>query len=657
MAESAHPSLGWRDIAATSIDGVGVIEDGEYVFANDALAEIHGYADSDAITGSAWNTLYRLDEPMDGDDELLARVRAADEWQGEASAYHDDSGTVPVELSTRQVEAGIVCVVRDGHDKNRQDRVERTVELERYETIVETVGDGVYVLDENLEFSFVNDALCEMLGRSRDELQGTSVMDFFIFDDQRAFADEMRERVMSGDISTGVVEGTTTTSDGETLHLEARYRLHPEPDGEFQGSVGILRDITERKDHERELQRQRDELETLNRINKLLLEVTQDLVETPTRDAIEQTVCERLAESELYQFAWIGEPETNGDHILPRASAGIDDGYVESVTITTADAETGRGPGGRALRTGEVQVSQDIRTDSSFEPWRDAALDRGIQSAAAVPLIHGDTTYGLLAVYATRPLAFSQREQEGFETLGKAVGFAINAIENRNLLFADTVVELEFEVTDPGLVFVRASEQLDCELTVTGYVASETGDWSVYLSVEDASPTAVQEITSDDHDVERVRVIADDDDEGLVEFVMNGPALNEITNHGAMITSGHVDSGQGWFRIEVPQTTDIRRLVDRLQATYPESRLVAQRRFDRPVQKARELRQSFDDRLTERQKEALYRAYHAGYFEWPRTSTAGEIAESMDIAGTTLHYHLRNALDELLTVFAEFEGR
>ena len=648
MAESARPSIGWRDVATTSMDGVGVVANAEYVFANDALAEIHGYADADALLGTAWATLYRLDAERD-ERELLARVQETDSWRGAGEARRGGE-TVPVELSLRSAEDGIVCVVRDARGQSRTTRLER--ERERFETMVETTCDGVYTLDANLRFSYVNEALCEMLGRSREELLGTSVMDLFVFDDQRALADEMRDRVVNGDLGTGVVEGTTTTPDGETVHLEARYRPHPPPDGEFNGSVGTIRDVTERKEYERDLLRQRDELETLNRINGLLLEVTQELVETPSRDAIEQTVCGRLAESELYQFAWIGEPETDGPRILPRASAGIDDGYVESVTITTTDAETGQGPGGRALRTGEVQVSQDVRTDPTFEPWREAALDRGVQSAAAVPLVHGDTTYGLLVVYATRPLAFSRREQAGFETLGKAVGFAINAIENRNLLFADTVVELEFEVTDPGLVFVRASDRFDCELTVTGYVASESGNWSVYLGVDGTEPAALDEVAIDDPDVEQVRTITDGGDEGLVEFVMGGPALNEITDHGAMLTSGHVDDGRGRFRIEVPRTTDVRRLVGRLRSTYPESTLVAQREFERPVRKARELRQSIDDQLTERQQEALYRAYHAGYFEWPRTSTARAVADSMDVAETTFHYHLRNALDGLLVVLS-----
>ncbi|WP_227015883.1 helix-turn-helix domain-containing protein [Haloarcula sp. JP-L23] len=46
---------------------------------------------------------------------------------------------------------------------------------------------------------------------------------------------------------------------------------------------------------------------------------------------------------------------------------------------------------------------------------------------------------------------------------------------------------------------------------------------------------------------------------------------------------------------------------------------------------------------------------HPGYYAWPRESTAEDLAETMDIASSTLHYHLRHALHQLLTVFFEQE--
>jgi len=59
------------------------------------------------------------------------------------------------------------------------------------------------------------------------------------------------------------------------------------------------------------------------------------------------------------------------------------------------------------------------------------------------------------------------------------------------------------------------------------------------------------------------------------------------------------------------------------------------------------------DHLTERQRDVLEAAYEAGYFEWPRESTAEEVADSLDIASPTLHSHLRKAENHILTAFFE----
>lgn len=388
----------------------------------------------------------------------------------------------------------------------------------------------------------------------------------------------------------------------------------------------------------------------------LLFETLRDLFESSTRDAIERTVCKRLADSAQYEFAWIGRPDSENGGIVPRIGAGPDaDG--ETRTVTPTETPRVHGPAERAFRSGEVQRRREVSADAVPDPWCRGVLDAAVRSVAAVPLVHGDAISGVLVAYATRPLAFGPREQAALELLGEAVGFGIRAVENRNLLFADTVVELEFAVTDPGLVYVRVSDRFDCELTVTGHVASASGEWSVYLRVEGASPSALCEAMADDPAVEQARVVVDDTNGGLVEVVTHDSALNEITDYGAMLTSGRAEEGRGRFHIEVPQTADVRQLVEQFRATCPEARLVAQREFDRPVQKAGELRQSIHDQLTDRQQEALSRAYRSGYFEWPRTSTASDVAESMGVAETTFHYHLRNALEKLLAELTDLNRR
>ncbi|WP_242695567.1 bacterio-opsin activator domain-containing protein [Halomontanus rarus] len=641
-------------------DIVYVIDgDGDAVLWNATLREVTGYTDAEIEALDPKDLV-----PPEQRDYVPGTAEAIDQLgdrRVDLDLVTKDGKRIPHEFrgaTFEDPETG--RVYRCGIARNITDRTDREQELRNArqfnEELVENAPFGMFRLDEDLEITYENRRAEEIIGLPDDE------------DASAAIGVDIRD--LPSIVETGRADLFTRLQDGETIEFEfpfesiygkeAYFTGRGVPlyrDGEFDGAVLMAIDISEHRRHERNLERQRDELATLARINELLLEITRNLFESPTRNEIEQTVCDRLAASELYQFAWIGAPDADGDRIVPRTSAGIDDGYIEAATITTTETETGRGPGGRAFRTGELQVSQDVRSDPTFEPWREEALNRGVEAAAAVPLVRGDTTYGILAVYATRPLAFSRREQAGFETLGKAVGFAINAIENRKLLFADTVVELEFEVADSELVFVRLSERLQCELTITGYVESTSETWSVYLAVEGAAPLAVRDVAVDDQDVTRAQVIADEDTNGLLELVVDGAALTELTEHGAVLTSGHVADGRGRFCIEVPQTTNVRQLAGRLQAVYPESTLVAQREFDRPVQQAGEVRQSIDDRLTDRQQEALTRAYHAGYFNWPRQSTAGDIADSMDIAETTFHYHLRNALDALSATLIDIGQR
>jgi predicted DNA binding protein len=60
--------------------------------------------------------------------------------------------------------------------------------------------------------------------------------------------------------------------------------------------------------------------------------------------------------------------------------------------------------------------------------------------------------------------------------------------------------------------------------------------------------------------------------------------------------------------------------------------------------------------LTDRQREAVVAAHNAGYFEWPRESTAEEIADAMEIASSTFHSHLRKSLSKVVTAHVNQNG-
>jgi len=166
------------------------------------------------------------------------------------------------------------------------------------------------------------------------------------------------------------------------------------------------------------------ELSELNRINRTIRKTTQRVVQAGTRAEIVRSVCETLAGSPPYLFAWIGE--VDDDRLVPEAWAGIERGYLGDVTVTTDRSPTGRGPGGQAVRTGEPQAIQNIREAPEFEPWREAAEERGYESIASIPLEFEADRHGVLNVYADRQDAFDERELDVLGELGATVAHAIH---------------------------------------------------------------------------------------------------------------------------------------------------------------------------------------------------------------------------------------
>lgn len=65
------------------------------------------------------------------------------------------------------------------------------------------------------------------------------------------------------------------------------------------------------RDHDRTLTQQNEELTRLNHTNEIVREINHGVAQASTRTEIETTVCERLADTERYCFAWIAQATTS----------------------------------------------------------------------------------------------------------------------------------------------------------------------------------------------------------------------------------------------------------------------------------------------------------------------------------------------------------
>lgn len=515
-----------------------------------------------------------------------------------------------------------------------------------------TLPDEAFLIDEDGYYleATVRPEATDLYTQTAEDLIGEHLSTVFpeeTTDDLLACLEEALE--------TGDVQSIEYQYEGEVTHwYEARVMPIDERVDGRRAVVWLARDITERARRERELRERRDQLETLNGINRVVHRVIRTLVEAPTREDIEREVCEQLVESELYCGAWIGEPD-GGDDVVYRTGSGDATTFLEVVRDPDIAPQE---PVLETLETGKTRTTNSLPEDSRIsETHHRAAREDGIESAVAVPVEHDETVYGALVTFSVRDDAFTSREVAAFELLGETIGFAINAVMNRRLLFADSVIELELRIERGETFTVDLTESYDCTCHLEWAGDTAGGRSYQYVSVDGlAGETVLEE--ADTHDsVEECRLIHDGDDRCTVELRLADSGVRTLRKHGATVREITVDDGTATILVEVPRDGDVRGVVDALRTVYDDVSLVAHREVDRSVQTAEERRDRIADRLTDRQLTALRLAYYGGYFDWPRGSTGEEIAEAMDVSPPTMHQHLRKAQGELLAEFFEDRER
>ena len=131
------------------------------------------------------------------------------------------------------------------------DRKRREQELERYETILESLDDAVYAIESDGTITYVNQQYASMKGVSRERLLGTNIYDW-VGDETAERADAVRQQLEEGVRDVGSLEYEFESVDGETTPVEMRFTPVGD-DGDASGRVGVIRDISERKEREHEL--------------------------------------------------------------------------------------------------------------------------------------------------------------------------------------------------------------------------------------------------------------------------------------------------------------------------------------------------------------------------------------------------------------------
>ncbi len=217
-----------------------------------------------------------------------------------------------------------------------------------------------------------------------------------------AYIGSLRENRDTYEIDHRVIRKDT----GEIRIVHEKCEHFRDAAGRIIRSVGMVHDITERKHAQEQLLKLNRTLQALSNSNQALMRATEE-------SAYLQEVCKIVVGDCGHAMVWIGYAEEDeAKRVRPVACAGFDEGYLETLQVSWADRERGRGPTGTAIRTGRPILCRNMLTDPAFAPWREQALRRGYVSSIALPLLSGGKAFGAVTIYSRQPDPFSQDEME-----------------------------------------------------------------------------------------------------------------------------------------------------------------------------------------------------------------------------------------------------
>jgi predicted DNA binding protein/putative methionine-R-sulfoxide reductase with GAF domain len=492
---------------------------------------------------------------------------------------------------------------------------------------IETTTDG-RIID-------VNETAATTIGSSPDRLRETNICEVF----PKSAVGTLRDAFDAGSVTAQSFEEYYPQID-RWLAIEIQID---------ETVLVYIRDQTGQREAERSVEQLQQRLERVQQIDALVVTVLQRVLGASDRVDVGQTICEGLSGTDRYRFSWVGDRTIPDDRLQVLAAEGSAPELLDEIEATLGDETTL--PGQEALTTGDTQLVEAIAEAETIpRDIRRAAFSHGLQSCLAVPLEYQGTIYGVVSVYSGQEDGFSEQERAGLETLGSVAGFAIKAIRQEDLLVADTVTEVTISVRDESVPFVRAARDLDTQLSLDGAVPRGDGAVVCYLSMGDHCE-GINDILNGDGEIADVRWVRSEQDPLLQVTVTGETPVTTLAGWGATVTGAEYTGESAQLTAEVPPEGDVRRLVETVDATVTETALVAKEETTQSPDPVDAFRDALGDRLTDKQRTVLRTAYLSDYFSSPRGSTSEEVAETLDIAGSTMLYHLRRAQAKLVEAF------
>ena len=255
-AAAAREATEARDLLRETIESVpaGIIvydHDERLMLFNAVAAEISPVLLRDDAIGMTYEQIVREMAKLDAGLRVVVHEADVADWlvrfRAKDVAYaHQLPDGRWFEWSGRTTASGKTVGLRVDVTAAKKQELALQRSHDRYQSLVDSLGDTVYALDAEGRFTFASPSALSLLGVAPDVLLGMRFTDFVPAEDlAKALEDghvfhstsnqEIRQRSLR-----------VRTADGEIRHIEVRYRRPIGGESEATAQIGVMRDVTVR---------------------------------------------------------------------------------------------------------------------------------------------------------------------------------------------------------------------------------------------------------------------------------------------------------------------------------------------------------------------------------------------------------------------------
>jgi PAS domain S-box-containing protein len=244
-------------------DEAGVIQ-----FASPSVEQTLGYDPDELIGEHAFELIHPDDREqiMESFDRIVETPGQSTERREHRFRHADGSWIWAESVTTNRIDSALEGYVINSRDITGRKEQERNLieEHEKYTALVEQSHDGVVILQDEA-FVFANPRALEITGYDEDELIGMPFAEIIPPEDRDRIKERYEQRIdPESEPPPAQYDTRLLTKNGEKRVVEVSanaIQYEGEP-----ADLATIRDVTERRRYEEQLEATTEELEALNRI-------------------------------------------------------------------------------------------------------------------------------------------------------------------------------------------------------------------------------------------------------------------------------------------------------------------------------------------------------------------------------------------------------